>query len=184
MQIPSQKATILDVGVFSYPDDRVPSNMDQQFTEHPETVLTSSQTGLLSGRRKLYIGIALLAVALGYLVVTVFQGAAVFYLTVGELLSGEAEVGKTVRVSGKLVPGSFQREAEGTVARFSLTDGSSAVLALHDGIVPSLFFNEHSDIVLEGHYGSDGVFHTTTTPLVSCPSKYQALAEEQRAAAP
>ena len=157
--------------------------MDQRFTEHPETVLATPQTGLLSGQRKLYIGIALLAVALGYLVITVFQGAAVFYLTVDELLSGDAEVGKTVRVSGKLVPDSFQREAEGTVARFSLTDGSSTVPVVYDGIVPGLFFNEHSDIVLEGYYGSDGVFHTTTTPLVSCPSKYQALAEEQRAAA-
>ena len=97
-----------------------------------------------------------------------------YYLTVDELLSGRAETGKTVRVNGKLVPDSFQRESQGTVAHFSLTDGKETLPAIYDGIVPELFFNEQSQIVLEGYYGSDKVFHTMTTPIVKCPSKYEA----------
>ena len=137
--------------------------------------------GILAGQRKLYIAIAMLAMALGYFGYITFQGATVFYLTMDELLSGDAEVGKTVRVSGKLLPDSFQREAEGTVAHFSLTDGGQTLAAVYDGILPELFFNEHSDIVLEGYYHADGFFQGNTV-IVTCPSKYQALADEQRTA--
>jgi cytochrome c-type biogenesis protein CcmE len=125
------------------------------------------------------IAVVLLVMALGYLGYTAFQGATVFYLTVGELLDGEAGVGETIRVNGNLVPDSFQRDTEGTIARFSLTDGQQLLPAVHDGILPELFFNEHSEIVLQGHY-LDGVFQSQMV-IVKCPSKYVALAEEQRA---
>jgi cytochrome c-type biogenesis protein CcmE len=39
--------------------------------------------------------------------------------------------------------------------------------------VPELFFNEHSDIVAEGTYDTDGVFHADNI-MVKCPSKYVA----------
>ena len=39
------------------------------------------------------------------------------------------------------------------------------------------FFNPHSEIILEGSYGSDHVFQTHTI-LVKRPSKYRALEEE------
>ncbi len=141
----------------------------------PQPALIPRQ-GLFSGQRKLFFAIALLAVALGYFAFNAFQGAAMFYLTVDELLTGRVEVGKTVRVNGSLVPASFHREPQGTVARFSLTDGKKVLPAIYDGIVPELFFNEQSQIVLEGYYGSDGVFHAVTTPIVKCPSKYEAQA--------
>ena len=142
--------------------------------------LAESPRGLLGGRGKLIIAVGLLVVALGYLAFTAFQGATVFYLTVGELLDGRAEVGKAVRVNGKLVPDSFLRDAEGTIARFTLTDGQQLLPAVHDGILPELFFNEHSEIVLQGLYGEDGVFQSQMV-IVKCPSKYVSLAEEQRA---
>ena len=154
--------------------DPIPSPSQQP----PE--LAESPRGLLGGRSKLIIAVGLLVVALVYLAYTAFQGATVFYLTVGELLDGRADVGETIRVNGKLVPDSFHRDAEGTVARFSLTDGQQLLPAVHDGILPELFFNEHSEIVLQGYYGEDGVFQSQMV-IVKCPSKYEALAEEQRA---
>lgn len=150
--------------------------MKQESISGPQSVVTH-RPGLFSGQRKLYIAIAMLAIALVYLTYAAFQGASVFYLTVGELLSGRVEPGKTVRVNGKLAPNSFQREPQGTVARFSLTDGKQTLPAIYDGVFPELFFNEHSDIVLEGYYGEDGAFHATTTPIVKCPTKYQAVVQ-------
>ena len=149
--------------------------MNQESVGGPEPAIVPRQ-GFFSGQRKLYFGVALLALALGYFAFNAFQGAAMYYLTVDELLSGRAEVGKTVRVNGKLVADSFQRDSQGTVAHFSLTDGKGILPATYDGIVPELFFNEQSQIVLEGYYGSDGLFHATTTPIVKCPSKYEAQA--------
>ena len=43
--------------------------------------------------------------------------------------------------------------------------------AIHDGVVPDLFFNEHSEIILEGSYPAKGVFESQTV-IVKCPSKY------------
>ena len=131
--------------------------------------------GFFSGQRKLFIAVALLAMAVGFLAFNAFQGASVYYFTVGEALSGDVEEGATVRVSGKLLPDSFRRETEGTVAHFSLVDDDSVLEATYDGIVPELFFNEHSDIVLEGSLNQDGVFNSDTI-IVKCPTKYQAQA--------
>jgi len=151
-----------------------------QSPSQPPPDLGESPQGLLGGRGKLIIAVVLLVVALGYLAFTAFQGATVFYLTVGELLDGEADVGKTIRVNGKLVSHSFQRDTEGTIARFTLTDDQQLLPAVHDGILPELFFNEHSEIVLQGQYGEDGVFQSQMV-IVKCPSKYVALSEEQQA---
>ena len=151
--------------------DAVPPQQPPELAERPKS--------FLGGQGKLIIAMTLLVVALGYFAFTAFQGATVFYLTVGELLEGEGEVGETIRVSGKLVQDSFHREGEGTLAKFNLTDGQSLLPSIHDGVLPDLFFNEHSEIVLQGYYSEDGVFQSQMV-VVKCPSKYASLAKEQR----
>jgi cytochrome c-type biogenesis protein CcmE len=127
---------------------------------------------LFSGRVKLAIGAAVLVIALGYFGFMAFQSATVYYYTVGELQNlGPSANGEIVRVSGKLVDGSFTRDS--TLARFALTDGATAVSATHDGVLPELFFNEHSEIILEGSYSPEGVFQSHNV-IVKCPSKYVA----------
>ena len=129
------------------------------------------------GRRKLIVGVILVGLALGYFVFTAFQGSAVYYLTVGEVLAGErATDNQTLRVSGKLLPESFQREPGTTFAHFTLTDGENKLPATYDGVLPDLFFNGHSEVILQGQYEADGVFGTDTV-LVKCPSKYSAEEE-------
>ncbi len=129
---------------------------------------------LSSNRGKLLVALVVLIGAFGYLAVMAFQSATVYYYTVGELRDlGATQDGRTVRVSGKLVQGSFDRKDTSTLARFALTDGSETMQAAHDGILPDLFFNEHSEIILEGSYGSDGVFESRNV-IVKCPSKYVA----------
>ena len=123
-------------------------------------------------RVKVFIALAVLITAFGYFAFVAFQSATRFYYTVGELhQSGPTEEGRVVRVSGKLVPGSFSREEGSTVARFTLTDGTVTMAAFHDGILPDLFFNEHSEVILEGRFRPDGVFEGYDVS-VKCPSKY------------
>ena len=117
--------------------------------------------------------------ALGYLGFTAFQGASAYYLTVGELLAkGDSAYDNNLRVNGKLVPTSFERDANGTLLHFSLidTDGQESIDAVYNGLVPDLFFNEHSEILLEGTYDSSGLFDAQAI-IVKCPSKYQAVEE-------
>ena len=133
-----------------------------------------NERSALAHRGKLLIGLAVFLVALGYLGFTAFQGASAYYLTVGELIAkGDTAYGKNLRLNGKLVPSSFQREPNGSAISFSLTDGVETVNATYDGLVPDLFFNENSQIMLEGTYGSNRVFDAQAI-IVKCPSKYQA----------
>jgi len=126
-------------------------------------------------RLKLAIAASVLAVALGYFGFVAFQSAKVYYLTVGEVLDGSSP-SQVVRVSGKLVPGSYQRAPGSTQAQFAVSDGSRVLQVQYDGPIPELFWNPQSDIVSEGTYQGNGTFDATAI-LVKCPSKYEAKAE-------
>jgi len=145
--------------------------MSQVAGQHPGP-MTAEEGTIFSNRGKIVVALVILIGALGYLGFMAFKSATVYYYTVGEAneLVNLPE-GKTVRVSGKLVTDSFSRADGSTVAHFQLSDGSETMRAFHDGVVPDLFFNEHSEIILEGFYGPDGEFESHNI-IVKCPSKY------------
>ena len=144
--------------------------MSQVVSQFPEPVSVESE-GILANKGKLLIGLIVLIGALGYLGFIAFQSATVYYYTVGEINDmGPTPQGKLVRVSGKLTPDSFFREEGSTVANFALNDGTASLRAVHNGVLPDLFFNEHSEIILEGSY-SNGTFESQHV-IVKCPSKY------------
>ena len=128
---------------------------------------------------------AVLALAVGYMVYAAFPGNTLYFLTVDEFMVGEEfQDGRILRVSGKLVDDSFSREDASTLSHFQLADESSVsghqLNASYVGVMPDLFFNPHSEIILEGQYGEDQVFQTDSI-LVKCPSKYRSLEEESLA---
>ena len=136
------------------------------------------EQAISANRFKILIGLLVLVTALGYFAFMAFQSATVYYYTVGELSElGPTVDGRMVRVSGKLVPDSFVREGASTLAHFALTDGSQTLHAAHEGVLPDLFFNEHSEIILEGDFKRDGTFASQNV-IVKCPSKY--VTEEER----
>jgi cytochrome c-type biogenesis protein CcmE len=148
-------------------------------TPAPDRTEASPSEGLFHGRGPLLAGGVLLLAALLYFAFVAFQGSTVYYVTVGELLNqANPEYGQRIRVAGKLLPDSFERQEVGTFATFSLTDPADGevLAASFDGLVPELFFNEHSDIVAEGTYETDGVFHADNI-IVKCPSKYASQLE-------
>ena len=119
-----------------------------------------------------------MAIALAYLVYAAFPGNTLYYLTVSEFLSdGQSANGKSVRVVGKLVPESFERVPDTVKANFMLADEGQTLAATYNGVLPDLFFNPHSDVILEGSYEEDGIFQAHDV-IVKCPSKYQALRDE------
>ena len=112
--------------------------------------------------------------ALGYMVYAAFPGNALYFLTVDEFVNkSEVHDGRLLRVSGKLVDGSFQREERSTTSSFRLYDKElgaegSQLDAQYVGVLPDLFFNPHSEIILEGSYSPEAVFHADSI-LVKCP---------------
>jgi len=145
----------------------------------PADEVAEENNGRRTRNRLIILG-AVVALAVGYMIYAAFPGSALYFLTVSEFKGGEEyQDGRLLRVSGKLVPDSFQREDNGTMARFQLVDkegdGAGASLdASYVGVMPDLFFNPHSEIILEGSYSTVGVFETDSI-LVKCPSKYQSL---------
>ena len=146
-------------------------------TESPLSLPPTTSRIFNNKTRVVLIGVVL-ALALVYLLYSAFVSNAVYIVTVGEFLADENNMdGRSVRVEGKLVPGSFQRVPGTTQANFRLSDEGKVLEGTYDGVFPDLFFNPYSTIVLEGSYGNGGVFQTGAV-LVKCPSKYQALKEQ------
>ena len=130
---------------------------------------------------------AVVILALGYMIYAAFPGNALYFLTVSEFSSRtEVQDGRVLRVSGKLVEGTFGRDGNSIDSQFMITDkdGSSPGITLqasYTGVLPDLFFNPHSELILEGAYGINQVFHADEI-LVKCPSKYVDLEDELNSA--
>lgn len=142
---------------------------------------TGGISSVLTGKRKLIILGVIGLLAFGYFAYTAFESATSFYLTVDQLVARGPVAGENfVQVKGNLKPYTFARQSPtSTVAHFELENNGVSVPAVYDGIVPDLFFNPHSQIVLGGTYGADGVFHVKKDSiLIKCPSKYQAMQDQ------
>ena len=144
-------------------------------------------SGSRNNRTRLIVLLLVVGLALGYLVYAAFPGNALFFMTVSEFMSkDEAQDGRVVRVAGKLVDGSFLREGNSTLTSFQLIDkeGTASLehlSATYNGVLPDLFFNPHSEIILQGSFSPGHVFETDTI-LVKCPSKYRSLEDELQSA--
>ena len=140
-----------------------------------------------SHRTRFFIIAAVVVLSLAFMIWAAFGENTRYFLTVSEFNEKQVlqgiEDGQMVRVSGKLVEGTFDRPERSTTSHFQITDkegdasGLSILPAKYEGVLPDLFFNPHSEIILEGSYSEEGVFHASEI-LVKCPSKYQDLEEQ------
>jgi cytochrome c-type biogenesis protein CcmE len=130
---------------------------------------------VLTSRRKLYILAAILAIAFGYFAYSAFVSATAFYVTVDQFIEQGSPVGQNVQVKGRLADDSFHRESNTSLkATFLLEENGQQLSATYDGVLPDLFFNPYSEIVLGGTYTDEGMF-VANRVYVKCPSKYQGL---------
>lgn len=121
------------------------------------------------GRLKLVVVGAVVFLAVVYLVYTATQAGAVYYLTVSELKQRGPSTWQQVRVSGDVVDGTIQRD--GTTVRFVVKDAGGQLPVVYQGVVPDIF-GPNIQVVVEGKYGADGVFHASTL-LAKCPSRFE-----------
>ena len=123
-------------------------------------------------RKRFLIGGVITAAAIGYLGFVGLQGSTAYYYKVGELLDqGSSAYGESVRVNGRVAPGSVERESSGLVLKFTVVDAEKSLPVVYRGAVPDAF-KEDLDVVVEGHLDSTGVFQAGNI-LTKCPSKYE-----------
>jgi len=158
------------------------NNDNPKEINNPENPLTSPArpTTLMGPRAKMTIAFALASLALVYFAFTAFQGATVNYLSVAQASSESPTASdRQVGVTGKLVKDSYVRDADGLTARFSIKDehGSEKLAVTYTGEIGQVFFNDHSEIIVQGKKLKDGSFEADNL-TVRCPSKYLTEAEQ------
>jgi len=122
-------------------------------------------------RARLVLAAILVVGALLYLIIGGIRGAIVYYTTPRELLAqGASAVGRSMRLGGQVAPGSKKWNAQPLDLRFVLTDGKASVPVVHHGAPPDLL-TEGQGAVVEGTYGSDGIF-TASAVIVKHSEQY------------
>lgn len=128
-------------------------------------------------RTKFAIGGLLVLSTATYLMASSISETAVYYLTPNELTAKVAKdptfYGTGVKVGGRVVRGTIEREPGGRMVRFVVTDsaGRSRIPVVYRGIAPDTFTDD-VDVVVEGRLGEDGTFQATTL-LAKCASRYE-----------
>ncbi|BBL73478.1 cytochrome c-type biogenesis protein CcmE [Methylomagnum ishizawai] len=113
-------------------------------------------------KRMTVVGLILLGVSVAaFLALTAFQKNLLYFYTPSQVAAGEAPKGYPFRVGGLVVPGTVQREANGTTVHFTLSDGGPAtVKVVYTGILPDLF-REGQGIISIGQLNPAGVFEAS-----------------------
>ena len=97
-----------------------------------------------SNRTRFLVISAVIVLALGYMIYAAFPGNALYFLTVSEFNSkSEVQDGRVLRVSGRLVEGTFGREANPIDSQFQITDKDgdtpgTTLQASYTGVLPFL----------------------------------------------
>lgn len=127
---------------------------------------------------KFVAGIGIIVATVGFLVWTAVDQTKMYMITVAEYLDvGNSYAGSTVRIAGRVAPGSMQWNQTTSDLRFTLADvdGSGNIDVHYNGLLPDMFAEEKK-VVVEGPYTTASPFEATTV-LTSCPSKYEAEAK-------
>ena len=157
------------------------NNNPDEFHDPDNSLTQGARTTTLMGpRQKMVFAFTLASIALAYFAFTAFQGATVNYLSVDQASSESPTASdRQVGVTGKLVKDSYVRDADGITARFSIKDenGSEKLAVTYAGEIGQVFFNDHSEIIVQGRKLVDGSFKADNL-TVRCPSKYLTEAEQ------
>lgn len=125
-------------------------------------------------RKRLIIGGIIVLIAVIYLLYLSLSSAVAYYVTVSELYDREAELQDAgIRVAGKITESPVLWDAEALELKFIITEGGETLPVVYNGPQPA-GLKSGSNLLVEGKYGSDGVFHATRL-IIKCPSKYESI---------
>lgn len=130
-------------------------------------------TNVWTGRVFAIGAVTVAAVALGWVSMSNLGENLVYYWSPTELQAKHTEaVGRTVRLGGLVVPGTFDLKACNPGCTFAITDGQTKVDIASSGLPPQMF-REGQGVVVEGTLEGDGKFHTDRI-MVKHSNEYKA----------
>lgn len=127
---------------------------------------------------KFLFGAGVIVLGVAGLIVSGVKQTGVYFLTPTELIDRTDkdpsfhDVG--LKVGAKVVPGSVQRDPASRSIAFRVSDGAYEFPVTYTGLIPDTFTDASNiEVIVEGKYGRDGVFHATEV-LAKCGSRYEA----------
>ncbi len=124
----------------------------------------------MSASRKLAVGLAVIAVAIGVVAYNGIRSAAVYYLTPTEFAARPDLANALVRLAGTVVPGSVLRSG-GRISGFTISDNKTLMRVRYDGPLPDLFA-EGREVLVEGRLAPDAVLDATQV-ITTHPTEYR-----------
>lgn len=125
-------------------------------------------------RGRIYAGIGVILLALGFLMYNGLHSFTQYYLTVGEFTAQERSlVGKPVKVSGRLMPKTVHYNPSTTELYFSIHQGTHVLPVVYQGIRPDNFSSPYARAIVDGELLPSGRFRANKL-MVTCPSRYVA----------
>ncbi len=129
---------------------------------------------------KYLLGLALIAAAVVFLIVTSMSANAQYFYTVEELRSkGQGMVDQNVRVSGAVINSATKFEVRDNqpYLEFEIADADkltsqTPLHIVYNGPKPDLIDQPNAQAIIEGHLAADGNFHADNL-LLKCPSRYE-----------
>jgi cytochrome c-type biogenesis protein CcmE len=143
-------------------------------------------------RPRFFIGVSLIAAAIGYLIYSSIRTTSEYYLTVPEVAARQAELGgQAIRVAGRVKPGNIAWDPNSLTLKFEIApipdiDANGAPVKPVSALAadPASFrviaagepkpdmFAPGRDVIVEGKLTADGTIAATQV-MTSCPSKYR-----------
>ena len=143
-------------------------------------------------RPRFFIGVGLIALAIGYLIFSSIRTTSEYYLTVTEVAARQSELGaQSIRVAGRVKPGNIGWDPNSLTLKFEIApipdiDASGAPVkpvsvvasdpvsfrVIAAGEPKPDMFAPGRDVIVEGKLGPDGAIAATQV-MTSCPSKYR-----------
>jgi cytochrome c-type biogenesis protein CcmE len=123
----------------------------------------------MSATKRFSLAAGVIVISIVGLIAWSLSGTTAYYRTPSELNSGEFDGSRSVRVAGKVVPGSIR--LDGATTNFAVTDGSAQVDVTTTDALPDTFAGD-VEVVAEGAMGARAF--SASSVLVKCPSKMEA----------
>jgi cytochrome c-type biogenesis protein CcmE len=118
-------------------------------------------------------GVIVAVFVIGVVFLVQRQGA--YYRQVSDLTTGQYD-GKNVKVGGRVLDGTIERDASGVHFTIEdLTGKADTVQVTYSGQMPNTF-DAGVDVVVIGQYTSEGGLITAEQLQTKCPSKYKGQA--------
>jgi cytochrome c-type biogenesis protein CcmE len=147
-------------------------------------------------RPRFFIGVSLIAAAIGYLIYSSIRTTSEYYLTVPEVAARQSELGgQAIRVAGRVKPGNIAWDPNSLTLKFEIApipdvDANGAPVKPVSAVASDVasepvsfrvvaagepkpdMFAPGRDVIVEGKLDADGSIAASQV-MTSCPSKYK-----------